>query len=127
MDKSNKGRIIWITVLIVLGVLIVAEARTQFIKRWINDVVYDNRVPSLRCGELPPLAEVEQTAAAHQDVIEQIEAIQPGHIRVYVSGVSSCPEKGILVIEYASHANREQIEALIGETFFGVPWKGLNL
>lgn len=114
-------------ILILLGILIVAEVRTHFIKKWISDVVYDNRVPYLRCEELPSLADAEQTVAAHQDVIEQIEAIHPGHIRVYVSSDSSCPEKGMLVIEYASHDDREQIEALIGETFFGIPWKGLNV
>lgn len=127
MNKSNKGRIIWIMILILLGILIVAEVRTHFIKKWISDVVYDNRVPYLRCEELPSLTDAEQTVAAHQDVIEQIEAIHPGHIRVYVSSDSSCPEKGMLVIEYASHDDREQIEALIGETFFGIPWKGLNV
>ena len=39
----------------------------------------------------------------------------------------TCPEKYFLVIEYPSHANREQIEALIGDTFFGVPWEGRNV
>lgn len=126
-DKSNQGRAIWITILAVLSILVVAEVRTHFIQKWISDLVYDNRVPNLRCAELPSLLEVKQTVAAHQDVIEQIEAVQPGHVRVYVSGVSSCPDKGILVIEYASHSDRERIEALIGETFFGIPWKGLNI
>lgn len=114
-------------VFIVLGILIVAEVRTHFTRRWIASVVYDNRIPYLRCKELPSPADVEQKVATYQDVIEQIEAIHPGHIRVYVSSVSSCPDKGILVIEYASHYDREQIEALIGETFYGIPWKGLNV
>ena len=127
MNKSNQGRIIGITIFVLLSILAVAEIRTRFVQRWISDLVYDNRVPNLRCAELPPLTEVEQTVAAHQDVIKQIEAIQPGHVRAYVSGVSSCPDKGILVIEYASHSDRERIEALIGETFFGIPWKGLNV
>jgi len=127
MKKSNKGRIIGIMILILLAILIVAEARTRFIHRWINDVVYDNRVPILRCEELPTLVQVEQTLASHQDVVAQIEALHPGHIRVYTNSVSSCPEKGLLVIEYASHADREQIEAFIGETFFGIPWEGLNV
>ncbi len=127
MKKSNKGRIIWITILAVLCILAVAEVRTHFIQRWISDLVYDNRVPNLRCTKLPSLVEVEQTVAAHQDVIEQIEGVQPGRVKVYISGVSSCPDKGILVIEYASHSDRERIEALIGETFFGVPWRGLNI
>ncbi len=126
MKKANTGRIVGIVILILLAGLIIAEARTRLIHRWINDVVYDNRVPILRCDELPTLPEVEQTLAAHQDMIAQIEAISSG-IRVYTNSVSSCPEKGLLVIEYASHAEREQIEALIGETFFGIPWEGLNV
>jgi hypothetical protein len=126
MKKANTGRIVGIVILILLAGLIIAEARTRFIHRWINDVVYDNRVPILRCEELPTLPEVEQTLAAHQDMIAQIEAISSG-ISVYTNSVSSCPEKGLLVIEYASHAEREQIEALIGETFFGIPWEGHNV
>ncbi len=127
MKKTNAGRIIVIIVLVLVGVLICAEMGTHFIQKWISNVLYDNRVPYLSCEEMPELADIEQTVAAHQDVIEQIEGIDPGFIRVYISDSEACPEKGILVIEYASHANREQIEALIGDTFFGIPWKGLNV
>ena len=125
MAKPNKGRFIWITILILLGVLFVAEARTHFIAKWVSDVVYDNRAPHWRCEDLPSLADVEKTVAAHQDVIEQIEAIDPDYIDIEIDS-SSCPGKGSLTIEYPSHADRTQIEALIGETFFGIPWKGIN-
>ena len=60
----------------------------------------------------------------HKEVIQQIETIDPGFIMVYID--SSCPGKGSLVIEYPSHADRLQIEELIGDTFFGIPWKGIN-
>ena len=122
MDKPNKARIIWIVVFILLAVLFLAEMKTHFIQKWIA-----NQVPYLSCDEMPELVDIEQTVEAHQDVVEQIENIDPGFIRVYVSSSSSCPGKGILVIEYASHDDRMQIEALIGETFFGIPWKGLNI
>lgn len=113
-------------VLVLIGALVVVEVRTHFIEKWISDVLYDNKAPYLTCEEMPLLDDIEKTMAAHQDVLKQIEDIHPGIIRVYISDSDSCPGKGILVIEYASHNDRLQIEALIGETFFGIPWKGIN-
>jgi len=130
MKKFKKSRIILLVLILIVISLIIAETQTRFIRRWISDVIYDNRVPYLHCENLLNLAEVEQTVAAHQDLIEQIEAVHPGFIRVTISSSvnrSDCPGKGYLVIEYASHADRLQIEAIIGETFFGIPWMGLNL
>lgn len=130
MVKSKKARIIWTVFIILILSLVVIETQTHFIRRWISDVVYDNRVPYLRCEDLPEIAEVEQTIEVHQDVIKEIEAVHPGFIRVTIGSTvnhKDCPGRGYLVIEYASHADRMQIEALIGETFFGIPWMGLNL
>lgn len=100
------------------------EADTHFIQEIIAGVVYDNRINNLGCEELPPLSDVERIMEEHKEVIQQIEAIDPGFIIVYID--SSCPGKGSLVIEYPSHADRLRIQELIGNTFFGVPWKGIN-
>ncbi len=130
MIKSKKARIIWMVFILLILSLVIIETQTHFIRRWISDVVYDNRVPYLRCEDLPEIAKAEQTIATHQDVIEEIEAVHPEFIRAYISSTvnhTDCPGKGYLVIEYASHADDIQIEEIIGETFFGIPWMGLNL
>lgn len=124
MTRSQKYALSILVILIIIGVLILVELNTHFIKRFISDVVYDNRIQDLSCEELPTLADVEQVMEEHQDVIQQIENINPGFIRVYID--TSCPGKGSLIIEYPSHSDRLRIEALIGDTFFGIPWKGIN-
>jgi hypothetical protein len=37
-----------------------------------------------------------------------------------------CPGRGVLTIEYPSHRDRVRIEELLGGTFYGVPYKGVN-
>jgi hypothetical protein len=125
MEKSRKIGLIIGGVVIVIVAFVIVELTTHVIGKWVNSTVYDNRVHYVSCEKLPALSEVESLMEEHQDVIQQIEDIHPGFTKVNVD--SSCPGKGSLVIEYASHEDRTQIEALIGDTFFGVPWKGINL
>ena len=80
----------------------------------------------VKCEEIPDLTDIEKIVEEHQDIIQQIEAINPGNISVFIDSSDACPGKYILIIEYPSHANRTQIEALIGETLFGIPWQGIN-
>lgn len=115
--------------LLVMVVIIIAgigvEYKTQFFKKMIYSKLYDIRLHGVSSEDLPPLSEVERVVEEHQDVIKEIESINPGFIRVYID--SSYPGKGIIVIEYASNRDRLLIEELIGETFFGIPWKGINI
>lgn len=112
-----------------LAVLILTigfEYQTKSIRKTIADVIYDNREHYLSCEELPALSEVEQVVEEHQNLIQEIEQVNPGFI--FVSIISLCPGKGEIFIEYPSHQNRLQIEELIGdETFFGVPYRGINI
>ena len=101
------------------------EYKTCFFKKMIVGFVYDNRVHCVSCKKLPTLSEVEQIVEEHRDLIEEIEKVNPGFIFVSIS--SPCPGKGAIVIKYASHQDRVRIEELIGETFFGVPWEGINI
>lgn len=124
MTKSRKTGLILLAVMILIAVLVWVESATHPIGKWINSTVYDNRVLYTSCEKLPALSKVEQTIEEHKDLIQQIEAIHPGFIRIYID--SSCPGKGSLVIEYATHDDRLRIEELIGDTFWGIPWKGIN-
>lgn len=119
------GKIGLLVMMIVIIGGISVEYKTCFFKKMIVGFVYDNRVHCVSCKKLPTLSEVEQIVEEHRDLIEEIEKVNPGLIFVSIS--SPCPGKGAIVIEYASHRDRIRIEELIGETFFGVPWRGINI
>lgn len=120
---SRKNVYILVAAVIIIAAIWV-EAETHSAQKWISSVVYDNRVHSLSCDELPPLSEVEQSLEEHQNTIQIIENIDPEFIWIHID--SSCPGKGSLVIEYPSHADRLKIEEILGDTFFGIPYKGIN-
>ncbi len=123
MTRSRKIGLLLVAMMIITSVIRV-EAETHIFKKWISSVVYDNRVYYLRCEELPRVSEVEQIVEEQQEVIQEIENINPGFINVYID--FSCPGRGSLVIEYPSHEDRLRIEEILGDTFFGVPYKGIN-
>lgn len=120
-SKPSK-RIIFLLVISGLCLLLVILAvQSHTLRRWLDNVLYDNQGHYLTCEQLPELAEVEAVLAEHQDLIRAIEAVHPGHIGVDLD--TSCPGKGSLIIWYASHADREQIEAILDSgTFFGIPY-----
>lgn len=124
MTKSQKRGLFVVVTVFTLAALLWVESTNHIVGRWVASTIYDNHPNFLSCAELPSLSSVEQVMAQHQDVIQQIVDIRPDFIIARID--PSCPGKGILVIEYASHADRIQIEELIGDTFFGIPWKGMN-
>lgn len=124
MNKKTIKSVLFF-VLAVLILTIGFEYQTKPIRKTIANILYDNREHYLSCEELPTLSEVEQVVEEHQNLIQEIEQINPGFI--FVSIKSPCPGKGEILIEYPSHQNRLQIEERIGdETFFGIPYRGIN-
>lgn len=125
------GRIVARMGLLVMAVVVIAgigvEYKTRFLKRTIASVLHDARVHGVGCEGLPTLSEVERIVEEHQDAIEEIRNVHPGFIRVEVASPPGCPGKGEIYIEYPSHSDRVRIEELIGETFFGVPWRGVSI
>jgi hypothetical protein len=80
----------------------------------------------LPCDELPTEAEVRSTVQEHQDTIQAIEAVNPGHVGVEIDAYT-CPGKADLLIWYATHQNRLAIKDIIdGDTFFGIPYRMNN-
>lgn len=124
MTRSQKRGLFVVVTVFILAALLWVESTNHILGRWIAGTLYDNHANFMSCAELPSLSSVEQAMSEHQDLIQQIVDIRPDFINITID--SSCRGKGILVIEYASHADRIQIEKLIGDTFFGIPWKGIN-
>ena len=91
-------------------------------RRAIDNFIYDNKNHYLPCEKLPSEAEVRKIVQEHQDVISAIEQVNPGFVGVELS--PSCAGKADLLIWYASHADRLEIEKIIGgDTFFGIPFR----
>jgi hypothetical protein len=108
--------------LICLGVS-AAEVQTKFIRRIIDNVIYDNRNHYLSCEQLPTVSEVMQVVEEHQGVTQEIEQVKPGFVGMEID-IFSCPGKADIVFWYGGHQDRIVIESIINaETFFGVPYR----
>jgi hypothetical protein len=114
-----------LTAVVCLGAIAI-ESQTKIIRHLYDNLVLDNKNHYLPCQELPTQSEVLSILQQHQDVALAIEAVNPGLAGVDVD-TSTCPGKADLLIWYASHQNRMEIESIIdGDTFFGVPYRLQN-
>lgn len=111
---------------IVVGVclgLVVVEAQTKVLRHAFDNFVFDNKNHYLPCDKLPTEIEVIQIIREHQDKIEAIEKVNPGLAGVEID-TTTCPGRADLLIWYASHENRLEIEKIInGDTFFIIPYR----
>ena len=100
-----------------------AEVQTKFIRRIIDNVIYDNRNHYLSCEQLPTVPEVMQVVEEHQGLIQEIEQVKSGFVGMEIDSLS-CPGKADLVFWYGGHQDRIVIESIINaETFFGAPYR----
>jgi len=125
MKNKRKGRLPISTAVVVLVILcagiLLIESQTKIIRRWIDDVIYDNQNHYLACEQLPSISEVEKVLEEHRDMVDQIEAVNPGFVGVEVHPCGN--ENADITFWYGSHQDRLMIEQIIGnDTFFGVPY-----
>jgi hypothetical protein len=112
--------------LVCIGAFIAFELIEQPIRHWVDDLLYDNYNHYLSCEDLPLIDEVEAVVAIHKDTLDQIDQINPGLVGWNVE--ETCSGKGDILFWYASHANRNKIEEIIGskDNFFGIPIRMRN-
>jgi hypothetical protein len=129
MKYKGRARVRIFTVVVVLvvacvGILFV-EAQTKTMRRWIDDVIYDNRNHNLLCEQLPSVSEVEKVLEEHHNVIQQIEAVNPGFVGIEVNTCGT--GNADITFWYGSHQDRIVIEQIIGgASFFGTPYNLQN-
>ena len=124
MQKRKYLRILCILLFVFTFFLI--ENSTHFLRRIIDDAVYDSYHHYLRCDELPLLEEVNKNVREHEKTVEQIKSLEINSVLFYVDS-TSCIGRGSIVISYPSRAIHRQIEQiLVGSTFFGIPITLLN-
>lgn len=124
INKYKKTLVYLLCVAVLLcGNLIILESQSKFFRRFFDEVILDNKNHYLSCQQLPILSEVEEVITAHQDVVKQIEQINPGFVGVYIDS-TQCPGRADIVIWYGSHQDRLTIESIIADTtFFGIPYR----
>jgi hypothetical protein len=124
-----KNRLLKSISLLLIGLLLtcaIVEWQFKVIRRAYDDFVMDNRNHYLSCQDLPTKLEVEKIVEQHQDVIQQIEQVEPGFVDVEIDSLT-CEGKADLVISYGTHEQRIAIEKIIaGDTFFGIPYRLRN-
>lgn len=83
----------------------------------------------LDCAQLPSLVEARATIENHQGIVQQIEGVNPGFVRVSLFSPDQCPQKAYLIITYATTQDKitieeivSQIEAIDDKWFFDVPY-----
>ncbi len=93
--------------------------------------ILDNREHYTDCYGLPFFAQVEKSITEHGDIIDKLKVVGAESItaeKLVCKGWDGGIEliKGDIKIEYNSHDQRIKIEELIGDNFFGIPWRGEN-
>lgn len=123
--KKTLPLLLALAALLCLGALVI-ESQAHILRRLVDNYVYDNRNHYLPCNKLPAEAEVQAVVREHQDLVQAIEAVNPGLVGVELDS-SFCPGKADLLIWYASHQDRLAIESIIAsDTFYGVPYRLQN-
>ncbi len=127
--KTNIFKNLLITGLVLTVCLIsivLFETQTRFFSHWIDDVIYDNKNHYLSCEALPTESAVRETLDSHQDIIREIEQVNPDAVKIIIDDFT-CPGKADLVIYYPSNENRQAIEQILqSDTFFGIPYRLIN-
>ena len=121
-NNSKKYAVIIITLVVVISLVSIPVVIYTY--NTVKNLLHYS--PELPCDDLPEIETVRQVVENHQDVIQEIENINPGYVWVAIN--ERCNGKGELYIYYDTVSTREQILEIIGaETFFGIPYRLFNV
>lgn len=119
---KRRKKLSTILIIICCLAILLVLIRTKLILRIYDNLILNSKNHYLSCEQLPPIAMVEKIVEEHQDVIQKIEHVNPGFVSVEIH--EKCSGKADIVIWYASHRDRLEIEEIINsETFFGIPYR----
>ena len=127
---EQKKLIILIAVLVFalvcIGAFLAFELIKHPVRHWLDDLVYDNYNHYLACEDVPSINDVNTTIQAHRVILDGIDQLAPGIVGWQVE--EPCTGKGDILFFYGSHAQRNQIEEMIGseDNFFGIPIRMRN-
>jgi hypothetical protein len=123
-EKRKRLFIVFLLAIVLVAcvVLLLVETQAKVMRRYFDDVIYDNWNHYLPCEQLPSISDAERILREHQEEILQIEQVNPGFVGVEID--YPCPNHADLIFWYATHQDRIKIEEIIGdENFFGIPYR----
>ena len=126
--KLRRLRYVFGLALLGILVLTVVEARTYYGRDLLVETVYGSKPHRVPCDQWPTPDEVRRVIEQHQEVVRQIESINPGFTVLDINTLS-CPGRADIQILYATARDREAIKLILegGKYFFGVPYQMWNI
>jgi hypothetical protein len=124
------GKIVLI-VLVLAGVLVggwfLATSRPVKIA-WAS-LMFDRRENYLDCYSLPFYPQVQKALNNHSDIVQKLKLAGGGQVtgeQIPCTGWAGGIQfiKGDIVISYQSRQQRQAVEKLIGDNFFGIAYRG---
>lgn len=121
MNRTAHYLVAFALLMLATAVVFLALARVLPVAALVYAEYADARQPP--CARLPSAAEVQRVVATNQATWEQIKQHS---VSVSVNS-QRCPGKAQIDIHYATADDRAAIERMIGDTFFGVPYRMVNV
>jgi hypothetical protein len=82
----------------------------------------------IACVHMSSVGVVEQTISEHKDVILEIEKLGGSvSITPTFTNPKGCAGAAFVVIYYSTNAQRKEIKKMIGDQFFGHPYRMINM
>ena len=78
------------------------------------------------CSQIPTIAEAEKILNQHESRVNQIKKVNFGFIDVRIQASENCVGKGIILISHPSEKDCNSLKQVLGNTFYGVPYKLIN-
>ena len=136
--RTNLQRIgLIVAVLIVLlFCFTIATFGTTWGKIAYANIVLGNREHGVDYMELPTEEIVAEVLIQHQETVRQLESISPNAVFVGVGESNtqiafpitslSCERHADVLINVDSYWERREVETILGDTFFGIPYRVYN-
>lgn len=78
------------------------------------------------CSQMPTIAEVEKILNDRKSKVDQIKKVNLGFVDVSVQASKNCVGKGIILVSHPSEKDCNLLKQLLGNSFYGVPYKLIN-
>lgn len=81
--------------------------------------------PTMHCDALLPSADIKNVLDTHPQAIDHIKGL--GGFSVEQNDPSECAGKSEVIIYHGTQSQAEAIRAYLGASFFGAPYRLLNM
>lgn len=79
------------------------------------------------CDKLSNVDDAKKALEEHKDVVSKLEKLSPTGSIWFDLDSETCPGNGSIVIAYGNLEQRDKIKDAIGDNFFGIPYRMINV